>query len=115
MTGPAGYRPYHAASCPARDPAVNVDTLRIASDGTIETARNCTCGGLEHPQWNPGDNPVTAEIQVIVPPGVQAPLREWLATRGQYLFPIPLENDPLPTFGIGAEVQITPNLPETRP
>jgi hypothetical protein len=39
-------------------------------------------------------------IQVVVPPALQAPLREWLASRGLYLFRIPVEDD-LPTFGIG--------------
>lgn len=42
----------------------------------------------------------TPEIQVVVPAPLQGPLREWLASRGLYLFPIPVEDD-LPTFGIG--------------
>ena len=39
-------------------------------------------------------------IQVVVTPAVQEPLREWLASRGLYLYQIPVEDD-LPTYGIG--------------
>ncbi len=39
-------------------------------------------------------------IQVVVPPVVQEPLREWLASRGLTLFRIPVE-DELPVYGIG--------------
>jgi hypothetical protein len=42
----------------------------------------------------------TAEIQVVLPPSVQGPFREWLASRGLYLYEIPVE-DGLPTYGIG--------------
>ena len=38
-------------------------------------------------------------IQVVVPPPIQAPLREWLASRGLHLYPIPVEDD-LPTYGV---------------
>jgi hypothetical protein len=37
-----GYRPYHAADCPSR---------------TTYHGNECTCGGLEHPLWKPGDEP----------------------------------------------------------
>lgn len=40
------------------------------------------------------------EIQVVMTPGIQGHFREWLAARGLYLFPIPVEDD-LPTYGIG--------------
>lgn len=40
------------------------------------------------------------EIQVVMTPGIQEPFREWLASRGLHLFPIPVEDD-LPTYGIG--------------
>lgn len=40
------------------------------------------------------------EIQVVMTPGIQAPFREWLSSRGLYLFPIPVGDD-LPTYGIG--------------
>jgi hypothetical protein len=41
-------------------------------------------------------------IQVVFTKAMQAPLREWLASRGLYLFRIPVEDeDGLPTFGIG--------------
>jgi hypothetical protein len=39
--------------------------------------------------------------QVVVPPDMQGPLREWLASCGLRLFRIPVEDD-LPTFGIAA-------------
>ena len=39
-------------------------------------------------------------IQVVVIEAMQGPLREWLASRGLYLYQIPVEDD-LPTFGIG--------------
>ena len=39
-------------------------------------------------------------IQVVITEAMQGPLREWLASRNQYLFPIPVEDD-LPTYGIG--------------
>jgi hypothetical protein len=39
-------------------------------------------------------------IQVVMPPAIQEPFREWLASRGLNLFPIPVEDD-LPTYGIG--------------
>ncbi len=39
-------------------------------------------------------------IQVIVPPRLQQPLRDWLSSRGLNLFPIPVKDD-LPTYGIG--------------
>lgn len=39
-------------------------------------------------------------IQVVMMPGIQAPFRAWLASRGLHLFPIPVEGD-LPTYGIG--------------
>ena len=42
----------------------------------------------------------TEVIQVVVTEGMQGPLSEWLAARGQYLYPIPVEDD-LPTYGIG--------------
>jgi hypothetical protein len=38
--------------------------------------------------------------QVIVPPSIQEPLREWLASRGLNLYQIPVEDD-LPTYGVG--------------
>jgi len=41
------------------------------------------------------------EIQVVWPPGMQAQLREWLASRGLYLFRIPHLEDDLPIYGIG--------------
>jgi hypothetical protein len=53
------------------------------------------------------DEPVP-EIQVFVPVAAQQPLREWLASQGWELFPIPVEDD-LPTFGIG------PAFPERKP
>lgn len=40
------------------------------------------------------------EIQVVMMTAIQGPFREWLASRGLYLFPIPVEDD-LPTYGIG--------------
>lgn len=39
-------------------------------------------------------------IQVVLPPAVQGPLREWLAARGLSLYQIPVEDD-LPTYGVG--------------
>jgi len=36
-------------------------------------------------------------IQVMRTPEVEGPFREWLASRGLRLFPIPVEDD-LPTF-----------------
>jgi hypothetical protein len=42
------------------------------------------------------------EIQVVMTPGIQEPFREWLASRGLYLFRLPVEDD-LPTYGIGIE------------
>jgi hypothetical protein len=39
-------------------------------------------------------------IQIIVPPPMQEPLRQWLASRGLGLFQIPVEDD-LPTYGVG--------------
>ena len=39
-------------------------------------------------------------IQVVMPPAIQGPFREWLRSRGLSLYPIPVEDD-LPTFGIG--------------
>ncbi len=42
----------------------------------------------------------TEVIQVVITEAMQGPLSEWLASRGQYLYPIPVEDD-LPTFGIG--------------
>jgi hypothetical protein len=44
----AGYRPYHAEECPARDAARSPEP---APTGT------CTCGGLADPVWRPGDEP----------------------------------------------------------
>ena len=41
-------------------------------------------------------------IQVVVPPAVQAALREWLASKGLILFRIPGEGD-LPTYGVAVE------------
>jgi hypothetical protein len=40
-----GYRPYHAIGCPAR---------------TTWPGNDCTCGGTDHPVWNPGDAPAAA-------------------------------------------------------
>ena len=45
-------------------------------------------------------------IQVVVPPSVQEPLKEWLASRGLNLYPIPVEDD-LPTYGIGVISGVT--------
>jgi hypothetical protein len=42
-----GYRPYHDPSCPSR---------------TSWAGRECTCGGLEKPAWNPGDEPRSAKV-----------------------------------------------------
>ena len=44
-------------------------------------------------------------IQVVVPPAVQAALREWLASKGPILFRIPAEakGDDLPTYGVAVE------------
>jgi len=58
----SGYRPFHEPACPARDPAVNVDRLQLAEDGTVETVRICTCpperfGPGRKPIWEPGDEP----------------------------------------------------------
>ena len=39
-------------------------------------------------------------IQVAMAPFIQDAFREWLDSRGLYLFPIPVADD-LPTFGIG--------------
>jgi hypothetical protein len=39
-------------------------------------------------------------IQVVMPPGIQGAFRDWLASRGLYLFQLPVEDD-LPTYGIG--------------
>jgi hypothetical protein len=49
-----------------------------------------------------GDDTDHGEIQVVVLRGLQEPLKEWLASRGLYLFPIPpvVEGD-LPTYGVG--------------
>jgi hypothetical protein len=41
------------------------------------------------------------EIQVVMTAGIQPAFKAWLASRGLYLFPIPVEDDDLPTFGIG--------------
>lgn len=38
-------------------------------------------------------------IQVVIIGALQGPFSEWLASRGLYLFRIPVEDD-LPTFGI---------------
>jgi hypothetical protein len=40
-------------------------------------------------------------IQVVMIPEIQGPFREWLTSRGLYLYPIPVEGDNLPVFGIG--------------
>lgn len=40
-------------------------------------------------------------IQVIMTEGIQDPFRAWLDSRGLYLYPIPSEDDRLPSFGIG--------------
>lgn len=40
-------------------------------------------------------------IQVIMDGPLVDHFKAWLAGRGAYLFPIPVEDDPLPTFGIG--------------
>ena len=59
------YRPWHAPGCPARDPRVNVDRLRIDESrgewpASIVTERICTCpperfGPGSKPIWEPGD------------------------------------------------------------
>ena len=59
FAGPRGYRPYHDRTCPARDARVPVDRLRLAPGGGTYTERICTCGGLDHPAWDPGDEPTT--------------------------------------------------------
>ena len=61
------YRPWHAPGCPARDPAVNVDRLRVADDGTIQVTRICTCpperfGPGTKPIWEPGDEPAEDDV-----------------------------------------------------
>jgi hypothetical protein len=61
------YRPWHLPECPARDPAVNVDSRRVDEASPLPwphnliTVRTCTCpperftqGG---PIWDPGDEP----------------------------------------------------------
>ena len=55
------YRPFHLPACPARDPRVNVDRLRLR-DGITVTERICTCpldrfGPGSKPIWEPGDTP----------------------------------------------------------
>jgi len=61
------YRPFHLPGCPARDPDVNVDRLRIGGDGTIETVRICTCpperfGPGSKPIYDPGDEAAPAGV-----------------------------------------------------
>ena len=64
---PRSYRPYHDPGgkkrppCPARDANVPVERVRLdpATD-TIITETVCTCGGLDKPRWNPGDEPAGA-------------------------------------------------------
>ena len=48
-----------------------------------------------------------AEIQVVVPTEIQDSLRQWLASRGLVLFPIPVEDD-LPTYGIAPARGVRP-------
>lgn len=38
-------------------------------------------------------------------PGIQRAFKAWLSSRGLYLFPIPTEDDRLPSFGIGISVR----------
>jgi ATP-dependent Clp protease ATP-binding subunit ClpC len=45
--------------------------------------------------------PEAADIQVVMTAGIQPTFKAWLSSRGLYLFPIPTEDDRLPTFGIG--------------
>ena len=40
-------------------------------------------------------------IQVVMTSGIQETFRQWLASRGRHLFPIPVSDDDLPTYGIG--------------
>jgi hypothetical protein len=61
----SNYRPFHLPECPARDPAVNVDRLRIDESrddwpANIVIERICTCpperfGPGSKPIYNPGD------------------------------------------------------------
>ena len=45
----AGYRPYHAETCPARDAKTSPD--------------RCICGGLQTPRWRPGDASALSRIR----------------------------------------------------
>lgn len=54
------YRPFHLPACPARDPAVNVDRLRIdpsmgAWPANIVTERICIC---PPERFGPGSKPI---------------------------------------------------------
>jgi hypothetical protein len=42
----------------------------------------------------------TDVIQVVMTPATQGPFREWLASRGLFLYSIPVVDD-LPTYGVG--------------
>ena len=58
------YRPQHQPECPARDPRVNVDRLRIAGDGSMTMERICTCpperfAPGSKPIYEPGDGPAS--------------------------------------------------------
>jgi hypothetical protein len=46
-------------------------------------------------------DPKPTEIQVVMTAGIQDAFRGWLASRGLYLYPIPVSENDLPTFGIG--------------
>jgi hypothetical protein len=55
------YRPFHLPECPARDPDVNVDWLRMQDDGSVVITRICTCpperfGPGSKPIYDPGDD-----------------------------------------------------------
>jgi hypothetical protein len=56
-----GYRPFHEPSCPARDPDVSPELLRIIG-GAVTSVVICTCppGRFDpgsEPVWAPGDEP----------------------------------------------------------
>jgi hypothetical protein len=60
--------------------------------------------------WKPADVPLDHNygmIQVVLPPGLQTPLRKWLASNGLGLFPIPYLDD-LPTYGVGEGAAVEP-------
>jgi hypothetical protein len=53
-------------------------------------------------------DPAGGVIQVVFTPALQPALGKWLVTRGLYLYPIPADDDDLPTYGVGISSERAP-------